>query len=376
MAITQATSSVLAANAALNNLNAGADITFTKTLTVPNLTINTGSTFTINSTSYIYGAGAAAAHRTALSLTTLATTTPAANVATFLATPTSANLAAAVSDETGTGLLVFGTAPTISSPTISTALTLNATSFTFGANSRENFLTKLSNRFVYKNEVIPYAEIFDDFPTVVTQSGTHRWVTTAGTVAYYTNGTAPANFWGAISMTTGATIGNSSGIVLGTGGGSNGQTSSRINISFQTCFCVSVSACEYRQSLNGGGGSYAIAAIFDTGVLELQSANIGGAGINTLTVASGLSLSTGNFISGTRYRLFFKPLSLTQCEVYFASAPWNSSTWTTLVDTTVTHPTVANSAVCAQPFATVVTKASSAAIAYLDWVAIRQEVQR
>jgi hypothetical protein len=39
-------------------------------------------------------------------------------VATFLGTPTSANLAAAVTDETGTGALVFGTSPTLTSPTI------------------------------------------------------------------------------------------------------------------------------------------------------------------------------------------------------------------------------------------------------------------
>ena len=39
-------------------------------------------------------------------------------VATFLATPTSANLLAAVTDETGTGPLVFGTAPTITNPVI------------------------------------------------------------------------------------------------------------------------------------------------------------------------------------------------------------------------------------------------------------------
>jgi len=39
-------------------------------------------------------------------------------VATFLATPTTANLAAAVTGETGTGALVFGTSPTIASPTI------------------------------------------------------------------------------------------------------------------------------------------------------------------------------------------------------------------------------------------------------------------
>jgi hypothetical protein len=75
-------------------------------------------TTTFNSTIYTYGTGAAAAHRTALGLTTLATTTPAANVATFLETPSSANLAAAVTDETGSGSLVFGTSPTLTVPAI------------------------------------------------------------------------------------------------------------------------------------------------------------------------------------------------------------------------------------------------------------------
>ena len=39
-------------------------------------------------------------------------------VATWLGTPSSANLAAAVTDETGSGALVFGTSPTLSNPTI------------------------------------------------------------------------------------------------------------------------------------------------------------------------------------------------------------------------------------------------------------------
>ena len=39
-------------------------------------------------------------------------------VATFLATPTSANLKAAVTDETGSGALVFATSPTLTTPTI------------------------------------------------------------------------------------------------------------------------------------------------------------------------------------------------------------------------------------------------------------------
>jgi|694.fasta_scaffold149140_2 hypothetical protein len=54
-------------------------------------------------------------------------------VATFLATPSSANLATAVTDETGTGALVFATSPTLSSPNISAAtlLTFGGTTSSF-----------------------------------------------------------------------------------------------------------------------------------------------------------------------------------------------------------------------------------------------------
>lgn len=52
-------------------------------------------------------------------------------IATFLGTPSSSNLAAAVTDETGSGALVFGTSPTIGTPTItSPTLTLSSTSST------------------------------------------------------------------------------------------------------------------------------------------------------------------------------------------------------------------------------------------------------
>lgn len=55
---------------------------------------------------------------------TLSVTALGANVATFLGTPSSANLASAVSDETGSGALVFGT-----SPAITTSLTTPSSSF-------------------------------------------------------------------------------------------------------------------------------------------------------------------------------------------------------------------------------------------------------
>jgi hypothetical protein len=58
-----------------------------------------------------------------MELTALATTTPGTGVATFLATPSSANLAAAVTDKIGSGSLVFGTSPTITGQTLSGATT-------------------------------------------------------------------------------------------------------------------------------------------------------------------------------------------------------------------------------------------------------------
>jgi hypothetical protein len=56
-------------------------------------------------------------------------------VATFLATPSSANLAAAVTNETGTGFLVFATSPTLVTPDLGTPSTLVGTNITGTANS-------------------------------------------------------------------------------------------------------------------------------------------------------------------------------------------------------------------------------------------------
>lgn len=70
-------------------------------------------------------------------------------VATFLATPSSANLAAAVTDDTGSGALVFGTAPTLANPTISgqaygvqTAPTQYNTATTMAASDAINRITR------------------------------------------------------------------------------------------------------------------------------------------------------------------------------------------------------------------------------------------
>ncbi len=67
-----------------------------------------------------------------------------ANVATFLATPSSANLAAAVTGETGTGALVFATSPTFggtiglgTAPTSSTGFRMNSITLTAAAGAAD-----------------------------------------------------------------------------------------------------------------------------------------------------------------------------------------------------------------------------------------------
>jgi len=57
-------------------------------------------------------------------------------VATFLGTPSSANLAAAVTDETGTGSLVFATSPSLTTPSLSGETFSTAATVTAGTNAQ------------------------------------------------------------------------------------------------------------------------------------------------------------------------------------------------------------------------------------------------
>jgi hypothetical protein len=89
------------------------DLTSQVTGTLPIANGGTGSTSTtfVNLTTNVTGTLPVANGGTGI--TSLGT-----GVATFLGTPSSANLAAAVTDETGSGLLVFATSPTLTTPTL------------------------------------------------------------------------------------------------------------------------------------------------------------------------------------------------------------------------------------------------------------------
>jgi len=113
-------------------------------------------------------------------------------VATWLGTPSSANLAAAVTGETGSGALVFGTAPTISNPTVtnyvetpysansSTAITIDL------ANGTVQIITLTGNATI----TMPTATSGKSFVMMLKQDGTGSRTVTWSTVKW-AGGTAP-----------------------------------------------------------------------------------------------------------------------------------------------------------------------------------------
>jgi hypothetical protein len=132
-------------------------------------------------------------------------------VATFLATPSSANLASALTDETGTGANVFGTSPTIatpviSSPKISSTYSAKTAAYTF-VTGDEGQLFSMNNA----------ASVQFNIPTDATFNfavGTEInvfWITGAGqpTIGAVTPGTTTVISTGAVSATPKLRVANS-----------------------------------------------------------------------------------------------------------------------------------------------------------------------
>lgn len=113
-------------------------------------------------------------------------------VATFLTTPSSANLAAAMTDETGSGALVFGTAPALTNPTVT-----NYVETAYSANSSTAITLALTNGTVQiitltgnATITMPTAVAGKSFLLMLKQDATGSRTVTWSTVVW-PGGTAP-----------------------------------------------------------------------------------------------------------------------------------------------------------------------------------------
>jgi hypothetical protein len=162
----------------------GTTVLITTTQEISSLTI------AINGASAIYGGVTSLAAGTATAIRFYqptnswyqinAETVYAAGIQTFLATPSSANLRAAMTDETGTGLLVFNTSPTLVTPILGTPTSGTLTNCTglpiatgvsgLGSNVA-TFLTTPSSAnlaAVLTDETGSGAAVFANTPTLIT----------------------------------------------------------------------------------------------------------------------------------------------------------------------------------------------------------------
>jgi hypothetical protein len=121
-----------------------------------------------------------------------ATTTTGTGILTFLGTPSSANLAAAVTDETGSGSLVFGTTPALTNPTVT-----NYVETLYSANTSTAITVDLTNGTVQNltltgNATItmPTAVAGKSFIIILSQDATGGRTVTWSTVSW-PSGTAP-----------------------------------------------------------------------------------------------------------------------------------------------------------------------------------------
>ena len=141
-----------------------------------------------------------------------------AGVATFLATPSSANLAAAVTGETGSGALVFGTSPTLVTPTLGVAVATSINKIAITAPATSATLTIADSKTLTANNSITLA---GTDATTMTFPGTSATIARADAAQTFTGNQTFSNAIvgsiqslsgpGAVNITTGTTAFTSTG---------------------------------------------------------------------------------------------------------------------------------------------------------------------
>ena len=311
-------------------------------------------------------------------------------------TPSSGTLTNCVGLPISTGITGLGTGVATALATTANAtggfVTVNGTAtLTNKTLSAPTFTNFFSSSFVdsiatcIRDNPIPKFRLFEDFPNSATGNdaiGTHGWRTQSqggsGTSGNFTQPFANRGATCAMGVhfiSSGATSGNYRQYFLNIAGGSP------VGLSTQVCFALAqTTACSVSSSLAVGGYGVSIVLDIAAGTISLTftGAGLGSSNPYTLSIATGISFATGNLYTGTRYRLYYKILSSTQTDIYLASAPFNSSTWTTLYSGTTTHNTI-NYAVVENlcvPFFGITTSENVNKTVYVDWIALELDTNR
>lgn len=128
-------------------------------------------------------------------------------VATFLATPSSANLASAVTDETGTGALVFANSPTLVTPTLGVATVTSVNKVAITAPATSATLTIADGKTVnFQNSLtFPSSAGTSGYVLSTDGAGTLSWVAQSG------GGGSPAGSGTELQYKNGSSFGAMSG---------------------------------------------------------------------------------------------------------------------------------------------------------------------
>jgi len=245
-----------------------------------------------------------------------------AGVSTFLSAPTSANLATALTDETGTGLSVFNTSPTLVTPTlgVASATTINKVTLTPPATS--STLTIADGKTLTSNNSITLAGT--DSTTMTFPSTSGSVVTTAATQTL-TGKTLTTPIISTISNTGTLTLPTSTDTLVG-----RATTDTLTNKTFNSTATgnvlqvsgVTVSSGQYPGELTTGNatagnvGEYISSTVVSGSAISLTS--------NVPANVTSISLPAGDW--DVTCSLYYTPTSTTATQIVLSSISNTSAT--------------------------------------------------
>lgn len=225
------------------------------------------------------------------------TTTTAAGILTWIGTPSSANLAAAMTDETGSGSLVFGTSPSLTTPTVTTAITLNGQAqLRFADSDSSNYVGFQSPATVASNLVWTLPSTDGSSGQVLSTNGT-------GTLSWATASGAPGGSNTQIQFNNSGSLGGSANftwdgtnVQLGaTGALRFADTDSSNYVAFKAPGTISSNVTWTLPNTDGSSGQFL--STNGTGTLSWATGG-GGGGASTIleskqTISSNYTISSG-----------------------------------------------------------------------------------